>query len=358
MNLTLKKSAQTILYLNRQQITACSTDLTAPVTLDLPTRVVTDIEIVDIEAFNSLFSDWLFQNKIPAGNIVIVLSPSVYYQKDGSLTDDTVQKTAQLDSFIQTVPFKNIFSKDYFIGNKLKFLAINKDFYEPIIRILEKNSYNVSALLPSFVLENFQLTLTEFSPKEIANIFNRQKILFPFSLISAQEIDKSLNSVVHRQPEDKARTRILVIVFILLWVILLAYIFVYPRFVSRKYTSTPASTYVPKPTSSVSEITPTAAPSISYLAVENIRLKIVNASGIPGQANQIKQALLKNNFKLISTENSSASGQKNIISYSADVSPDTIAQLKNILDPQFGSFIDRETSGQTDADVIITKITP
>jgi hypothetical protein len=353
----MKQTSKIIIYLDRQKITIAAPGHDAPVFLDFPVNVVYDIEIIDPEALETLLTDCFKQNKIDPSEVIIVLSPPVYYEKDAQPAADPAVKKDQIDAFLQTVPYKNLFFKDYILGDRLKLVTLNKDFYEPVIRILEKHRFNVIAILPADILDYLHLTLTQFSSKEVNAVYQQSKLILPYSLISAQDIDKSLAVSVHRPVEDKARTSILLILFCLLWVILLALIFIRPILLRQSFSQQLQKSMAALPTANPP--TPTTAGSIApasaLLSPETVRIEIVNRSGNDGQTPDIENALTAAGFKQVTAVPSTpASGTKALVNYSSAVPDAVLQKLLPPLETIVGEVTSQATENLINADIIIT----
>lgn len=354
--MNLKTASKLLIFLERQKLTLAGTQLVSPLTLDFPTSLVQDIDIIDPESFDLLLASFLEQVKISPTEILLVVSPDIYYEKDISLSADPTERQNQIDLFLQTVPFKNLIYKDYSLGNHPRLITLNKNFYEPIARFFEKSAFNVVAIMPLFVLEHFQLPLVTFIPKEVKDIFDKYKIIEPFSFMNTEDIDKIVTTEVHRPKEEITKTTIiLIIVFCLLFVVLMVYLFVVPKFYKPPAPKNIPSNYIstPSPTSAVLDITPT--PTILYISSEELRIKVINSSGITNQAAKIKQALITANFKQINTQSSSlVTAAKNQITFSSLVSPESRQSIQEIVENMAGPSTVIESTAMLDTDVLVT----
>lgn len=345
----IDSKSKLIFYLDRQKLIIAGTKLASPVTLEFPANIVYDIDISDPESFDLLLARFFEQSKIPSSDILMVISPEVYYEKNIALSTDPAQRQSQIDQFLEAVPFKNLTIKDYSIANQPKLIAINKNFYEPIIRFIKRNGYNVSAILPFFILENFQLKLTDYLPKEVKDIYQKYKILEPFSLFSTQDIDKMVATIGHHPKEDNSRALILLIVFCFLFVVLLFFIFIRPMI----FKPAPVKIAPAIPVAKTTQILP--SPTADFIATDVLRIKITNGSGVSNQAADIKQALITVGFKQITTSSSSViSAANSQITFSPRVSPYSRQKIKEAVEKLTGVTVVTESIEITDTDVLIT----
>lgn len=355
--MNIKKNSNYIFYLDRQKLIIAGTQLAAPITLDFPANIVFDIDIIDPESFDLLLVNFLEQSKISPADIILVVSPDVYYEKNITISLDPTERQNQIDIFLQSIPFKNLIYKDYLLGGQPRLVTLNKNFYEPIVKFFEKNSFNVIAILPFFVLDNFHLGFISYLPKEVKDIYQKYKPLEPFSLITPQAIDKLVTTTIHRPHEDNSRALILLIVFCVLFVVLLGYLFIVPRFykpIPVKVTTNPSSLITPTPELINSEPVE-SAPTINYISSDTLRIKVVNSSGISNQASEIKQSLVTAGFVQIKTLSSSlVTSPKNQITFSSQISPDARQKIREAVTSVAGISTEIELADITDFDVLIT----
>ncbi|MFA5025496.1 MAG: hypothetical protein WC503_03255 [Candidatus Shapirobacteria bacterium] len=352
----MKSASKYIIFLERQRLTLAGTDLATPLILDFPTSIVQDIDVIDTESFNFLLASFVEQSKISPNDILLVVSPDIYYEKNIPLSGDPTQRQNQIDLFLQTVPFKNLIYKDYSLGSQPRLITLNKNFYEPIAKFFEKSAFNIVAIMPLFVLTHFQLSLTSFLPKEVKEIFQKYKIMEPYSFMNTEDIDKIMTTEIHRPKEEITKTTIiLIVVFCLLFVVLLVYLFVMPRFAkapSPKIIPGNLSS-VPSPTSAVTDTIPTPTPI--YLVEATMRIKVINSSGVTNQAAKIKTSLLSLGYKQIETLSSSrVTASKNQINFSSTVSPESRQRIIKIVEEIAGPSGEIESVTLSDVDVLIT----
>lgn len=355
--MNIKKKSNYIFYLDRQKLTIASTQLATPITLDFPVNIVFDIDIIDLESFDLLLVNFLEQSKLTPAEIILVVSPEVYYEKNIILSTDPTERQNQIDIFLQSVPFKNLIFKDYLLGDQPRLVTLNKNYYEPIVKFFEKNNFNITAIIPLFVLENFHLSLVSYTAIEAKAIYNNYKLLEPNSLITFQDIDKISSVLIRRPEEDHTRTIILIVIFCLLFVVLLGYLFIVPRFykpIPVKVTTNPSSLITPTPELINSEPVE-STPTVNYIAPDSLRIKVINSSGTTNQAATLKESLITAGFKQITaTSTSKVTATKNQISFSPLVSPETRQKIRENIETLVGPSTEIELSDITEFDILIT----
>ena len=350
----MKTNSKYVFYLDRQKLTIASTQLAIPLILEFPTNIVLDIDIIDSESFELLLSNFLEQSSLAPSDVLLVISPDVYYEKGIALSADATERQHQIDLFLETVPFKNLVFKDYLLGDHPRIITLNKNFYEPLVKFFERNGFNITEITPKFVLEHFNLVLTTFSPKEVKDTYQKIKLIEPYSLITTQDIDKILTVAVHHPKEDNTRTYILLIVFSILFVVLLGYIFIAPRLYKPPVAKV-ITTQLPQVSPTPVEVEIISSPTPVYLLSENIKIKVVNSSGVANQAAKIKQLLLDNGFVTINTSSSSLiTATKNQISFSPLVSPEARQKIRSAIENLVGTSTETEIVAPAEFDVLVT----
>lgn len=327
-----------------------NTNLASPLTLDFPLNAVCDIEIADIEYFNSVLINFLRLNNIPPSEALLILSPNTYYEKSLNLSVDPNEKQKQIDNFTENIPFKNLYIKDYYINNQNYLIAINKKFYEPILKSLKDNGFNIISIIPSFILDLFGIKLTNYLPKEVRDVLIKNKFLKDYSLVPILEIQKISTIQVVKSKEDKTKTIILIIVFVILLIFFIGLKIFLPKLmkppVKKNKIAIPTVKIVPS-------LTPT--PTINYLKSEELKIKIVNSSGISNQAAKIKQSLTQLEYQQIIAGSSSViKANKNQISFSPNVSPKSKQEIIKKVEELVGEVVEINSPDLLTYNILIT----
>jgi hypothetical protein len=78
--------------------------------MDIPSAVVSDLEVINRDGLYTLVGGWMKQNALGSNQLFFVLSPSVYFEKVITATSDTEQETEIL-KFYDMVPFEELLTK-------------------------------------------------------------------------------------------------------------------------------------------------------------------------------------------------------------------------------------------------------
>jgi len=99
----------------------------------------------------------------------------------------------------------------------------------------------------------------------------------------------------------------------------------------------------------------TKTASDSAETVTGLKIRVLNGSGKKGQAGEVKTKLLEAGFEEVETGNSSDwDGEKTLLEYSKEVTAESIARIKKLLDANFENVIVEETEKLGSFDVVVT----
>lgn len=237
--------------------------------LDLSLGIVSDMDLVNEEKLLLAIDSFCKTNNLEGTNYetLVVFSMESTFEKEFS--DDIKEDDAQIQQFIEIVPFEETLSKVYKLNKKTKVIVVNKAIYDAIKAALEKKNFSISQLLPYSVLK--EVTTDLASNVNLALIASKSDSYKQFSLINATN-----TSSIHKEKaaEDKKQNKrvfALVGVFFVLLIILVVLIVTTfsPQPVAKKGAEVlPLLT----PTPSIEENSQTSTPSAETTAT--------NSSGI------------------------------------------------------------------------------
>lgn len=113
--------------------------------------IVADLDVIDSKALTESIKLFVADNKLSAKECVIVVSESVYFEKDyAGITKEQEDPVIQL--FIDSVPFENVLTKTYLIENGIKVVVANKDFCLGLKTAFEANKLFVASITPAVIV--------------------------------------------------------------------------------------------------------------------------------------------------------------------------------------------------------------
>lgn len=240
-----KSPERALLLLQRAQLSVFRASTGKIFTAPLPPTLVVDLEVQDEQLFINAIKNFVLTQKINQAEVVIVLDSSVYFtqevaeekqedeakikdaDKGEKNTSSTKQATTPLVEetfaeeqrklFVQSMPFADVFSRVVTVGKKKYIIAMNRDLYEPIVKVLNDSKLNVTHIYPIMIFTEL-FESGGFTPATAGKLLeNREKykmnnFLQP-SRIPQEEI---ITTVMPTENKDKKRVLLLVVLFVVL----------------------------------------------------------------------------------------------------------------------------------------------
>lgn len=140
-----------ILFINRNRFQLYGGSLTGVVTLDVPTSVVQDMEVLQKDGMYTLIKQWVKQYALVGTELFIVFSQSTYVEKI-FLTNEHEQMERDILKFFETVPYESIWTKVYPADKGKRAVACNKTLYETIHQGFSLQGLPTKAVIPASAL--------------------------------------------------------------------------------------------------------------------------------------------------------------------------------------------------------------
>ena len=238
----LAKKHTALIYIEAQKAFFYTVKTKNTLKIDFPSDVVSDLEIMDKEKLVQILETFLKNNfKGINFEIILVFSKSVTFEKDFPLSSYKDNAT-EANNFLDMVPFEETLSKTYKLSKKTKVIAINKALFDSIKSVIDRNNHITTLALPYSILEEMYPELTKKVDlgflAEKADSF-KQYTIIDTTYVSQQDLGES-----EKTKKDNKNLIALVLVFIILFVVLIA--FAYMTFfaqekpvVKQKAVSTP-----------------------------------------------------------------------------------------------------------------------
>ena len=147
----------------------------------LPTSV-RDLDVVDIVSLESQIRTFVEGTKLSPGEITIVISPNIIFEKD-ILTTEVEKQKENTDKFLETIPFENVASTTIPIENGVKVIGINEELYLSIKNAFEKLGSSVESVLPYYSLGTDTFLLNNLTAENASILLKKVDRLKQFSLL-------------------------------------------------------------------------------------------------------------------------------------------------------------------------------
>lgn len=217
---------KSLLYLQRDKFDYYDQNLAQILPFNFSSELVKDLEIVNPASFHLQIKSFTDNNKIAPSQMMIVLSASVYFEKEFPETSE-FHKDNELSKFVDTIPFENCITKIYKIDGSSKLIATNADLYNVVKDAFEEAGFVVETIVPICVLGKDVIT------SELLDVTTAKNILARYDL--AKQNSLAVPHSGHSKPQDQSVEKnkkennkslifLLPILFILIIVLVILYI--------------------------------------------------------------------------------------------------------------------------------------
>lgn len=216
------KKEQQIIFINRDKMFFCDPNKNDSNEFPLNSEIIKDLEVVDQVKLEESLRSYLGENTETLSETLIILNKNTYFSTTIENPElDEIATTAKIDKFSDLVPFNNIFVKQFLVNKKLEVIAINKDFYEPILDVLFKLNFKITMILPELVVTDF-IGEASCTPEENSALLKAVGKLGSYDLLGSKHklITKNSSEIEPIKIQNK-RLIVMVIIFLFLIFILI-----------------------------------------------------------------------------------------------------------------------------------------
>lgn len=299
---------RSILFVGRADIYYYGGNIHAPLSFQLPHTIYQDMEIIDIEQFTQFVNTFIQKNKIQSCSMIIFFSSKTCFIKDFQTNLSPQEEEVQKNVFIENIPFDKVVSRLYKLKKDANTLvAVNSELILTLKDIFTKLNFIIEGLIPSFVLfgdqeREFNIDTAQHIVKHFSSLPKMGFSLIKQESIALKEEQEEFN--FEKPQETKTRLYVMVGLFAMLMLVLFYMLFTLAKKPKNKpiiiQPSPPVSIIVQK----LTPTTPQIPSPIENTAPKNqISIQILNGSGVPGQANALKEKLNEAGYTTISTGN-------------------------------------------------------
>lgn len=294
------------IFVDRTSLSIAGGDLKSSLTIPVPSTVVQDMEVINEEELARLITEPIEKNKLKPASYIICFAASCTFQKE--IPEKTLEADIKKihEEFDENIPFNRILSKVFTQAKAAKVIGINKDLATAIIKALALKNWSVDAIVPSYALYGDQAVTfsTQVSEQLIKHYSSLQQVSFSLETDEAAsaDADETAFTEEHQKPKSN-RMFILVGIFVFLILILIMVYMLQQRNNENKArdVTAPAPTQIAAPMSPPTE---TPVPTETELIPKDeIAIQVLNGSGIPGEADRVKDRLAEADFTNIQTGN-------------------------------------------------------
>lgn len=362
------KSPQIVLYLKSTFLEFYTlNNLQARFRLDFPVTVVKDQEIFDSKALDKLIYDFLNNFRLGKHSAVMLLSEEIIFQKVIPLTD-FADEQHECDKFLSEIPFEPLQLAVKTLKDDADFIlyATNKHFFYPIVHILEKYGWRVQSVAPLTAFGSFGKEVS-IQIEDVKMILNKIVLLRQVNFLISNTPQTGIPIVADRTGAGKKEnSKVLITLIILVIIVLIIGFFVIGRsYIFNKSDAgktinplTPVtSVLTPSPENSATEsgekVSSPSAQGIQPLTIEKARVKVLNGSGVAGQAGAVRDRLLKLGFISVEVGNAETENTAETIIYYNDHFPIPLLDLVTEDMKKYFTNVTSKRESLTDSDISI-----
>jgi hypothetical protein len=180
-------------------------DGSAILTLEFPANIVHDLDVKDRDGlYNSIIS-FIQNNKLVPAQLFFVLSESVCFSKDFPIGSpaDAAQLDAEINEFIDAIPFSSVVSKIYKTANTLRVVGSNQDLIDAIFDAFEVKGFGVSALVPANIFPDIGMA-TDLTAGSAVSVLSKKDMAVSASMVGERIVkEQQLATSQTAAPKNK-----------------------------------------------------------------------------------------------------------------------------------------------------------
>ncbi len=371
------KSNHQIVFLYRNKIFFCNPSQNESKEFPLTTEIIKDLEVIDQEKLEKALRDFLGDTKGRYNETLVILNKNTYFRttiEEPEISE--LENKAKIDLFSDLVPFNNIFVKQFSIKKKLEVIAINRDFYEPILDVLYKLDFKITMILPELVVEDF-IGEASCTPEENTELLKTLGKLAPYDLLGSRHklITKNSSDIEPIKKQNQKLIALVAIFGVLILLLVGAIIFnnnrnnAYKASIAGQVTNQnleisdekskgidSAQTSVSAEASESATATESGktASGTTVLDLDQYKIRVLNGSGISGQAGIVKTNLEKAGFKNIDVGNAQKIASNKTLVLIIPTLPSEIRTLILDVVENIGQEYTIQENSELNYDIVIT----
>ena len=270
--------------------------------LSFPPEIIKYEEIIDEAKFENLISSFLQKELVSNQKVIILLSQDILFQKTISAKDKNLEE-AEIKKFTDEIPFDVSKTATVKVPTTagLNIIATNKKLYLPIATACEKLNSQVEAVIPSTIFGiSKDLPLTK---NDIAQIIKNPKLVNASNFLLVQaDTDSQIDQERSKSFAKNNKNILFILLFVLIIIAVISFIFIK----QKKQAVSPKKELEitqgsPMPTPSEES---TAGAEIEEISKEDLKIQILNGTGVAGQAQDLADLLKSDGFGDVTLSNS------------------------------------------------------
>ena len=323
-----------VIYLRQNSLELHEIDSVETQKLIFSKSVYKNGEVIDMEKFKDEIIEFLIKLSMIPQDSVIILADGVFFQKSFHLISDFNEKIKHFHKEIN-IPKNDLAEKIIKTKNTVYCLATNKSIYELVMYVFQEQGWIIEGVVP------VTLYVDGDSDVEIGNEQVKHIIGDTLRLHIGNFLDNNIKNKKINLPWKKLIVVLLSISLIIGGLFVFTY---YSTLITTENKIVPSVAVIPMAT---------PIPEISKK--EDISIKVINGTGIVGQAGKVKALLIKEGFIKIETSNSDIRDTtETVIIYNKPVTKQIKAAISKDLGEVFEKIIEKNEKATDTTIEIIT----
>lgn len=333
--------------------------------LNFDKKTIDDKKIDKLEDFKELISKFCSENAIKKQTAAIILGPNLYLEKDFKLEDEEELNKQSLGSrevdpkkieaYYKSLELDpaTLLEKRLTDEEKIFLISIKEDLVNNLKETFAALGWDVISIAPASIFK-LELADGKITSSEAEKISSSKEALVSANFLSPSTVP--LSEVLPEYEENKkgSGSRFPLFLSILALTIILETAFlviVKPTglAMSLKFPDfSPSPTPTPEPTS-----TPSPTPTVSQVKKADLKVQVLNGTGVAGQAKQVKDVLSTAGFTNVETGNGDNKDGSTTITVYTNIPSDMRQEIQKELSGIFDNVVIQEDIKTNDFDVVI-----
>ena len=341
-----------LLFLTDKVLAVYSEDVKLNDRIEFPSKVYSDLKILDREKFKELVVELLARTNLRKQKAILALGESAVFVKSGDVTEDSDEEVL-IEQFENAIPFEaGKVGKLEIHDGALKLIGANREVYETIIEASKIFEWSIKAVVPvsAFGTTERETTLT---PDEVASLLGGAKEIKEADLLAGGEVKR--DELFGPKKTLKIQYKLLFLVVLI--AMLLGALFFARSFFNNLKTFGKHSDNFSLQSINIPSSSPSVSPSPASSSAQekkDIKVEVLNGTGISGQAAQVKTLLEGLGYTNITLGNSQTITQDTLLETTASFSGTLKDEITNSLKKDFSSVKLKDLQDQSFDVLIVT----
>lgn len=148
---TYKSDVTAVVYIEVNQLFFYNEQLEDIASLGFSENHVSNMDVIDEEALIEHVSSWYKQIDIRLKRVIIILGPTLYFQKFFPKTEEG-EESSETQLYLDSVPFDSVLSKKIEDGDGHTIIAANESFVDVLLHVFKEYEAASFTVIPAHLL--------------------------------------------------------------------------------------------------------------------------------------------------------------------------------------------------------------